>query len=170
MESEPNSKSTKTDNSCCRVDTAKPKLTDAVGNQNVQNKKTPPGPSNSQNYQLNARPNRTPRRRHIAVIGDSMTKLINGRKLSKSCKVTLHSFPGATIQDLEDYVEPILKRKPNHIIIHAGTNNLHRDNPQTIKEKMSNVVSGIKQQHPTISITVLSIIHRNDKPLFEKVL
>ena len=75
-----------------------------------------------------------------------------------------------TIEDLEDYVKPILKRKPNHVIIHAGTNNLHRDNSQTIMEKMSNVISEIKQQYPTVGITVSSIIHRNDKPLFEKVL
>ena len=93
-------KTKKTDDSSCQVNNGKPKLTDAAGNQNVYNKNTPPGPINSQNDQLNGRPNQTPRKRHVSVIGDSMTKLINGRKLSKSCKVILHSFPGVTIEDL----------------------------------------------------------------------
>ena len=57
-----------------------------------------------------------------------MTKMINGRKLSKTSKVTSHSFPGSTIEDLEDYVKPVLRRKPDHIIICAGTNNLQKDN------------------------------------------
>ena len=31
---------------------------------------------------------------------------------------------GATSQDIKDYIKPIIRRKPDLIIIHAGTNDL----------------------------------------------
>jgi hypothetical protein len=50
-----------------------------------------------------------------------------------SHKVTSKSFSGATIEDLEYHVKPLLKYKPDNITIHAGTNNLRKDSP---KEKV----------------------------------
>lgn len=66
-------------------------------------------------------------------------------------------------------MKPILKRKPDHIIIHAGTNNLQNDSPKNIKEKMSRAIHNIKKEHPTVSITISSVIERSDKPLNEKI-
>ena len=91
-----------------------------------------------------------------------MTKNIKGRKLSKSKRVTCHSFPGATIDDFEDYTKPVTRRKPNDIVIHCGTNNLKRGNPKQIKEKISTVVKDIKKELPTVQVAVSSVIKRKD--------
>lgn len=82
--------------------------------------------ANSYSNNLSNPSTETTNKSHIALVGDSMTKPINGRKLSRTCKVTSHSFPGATVEDLEYYVKPILKRKHDKIIIHAGAYNLRK--------------------------------------------
>ena len=45
-----------------------------------------------------------------------------GFKKSHDVRVQPHS--GATSQDIKDHIKPILRRKPDLIIIHAGTNDL----------------------------------------------
>ena len=82
-----------------------------------------------------------------------MTKLINGRKLSKSLKVIFKSFPGSKIQDMKHYTKPALQQKPDKVILHVGTNNI---------KKLPDVITGIKQEHPNATIAVSSIIRRND--------
>jgi lysophospholipase L1-like esterase len=93
-----------------------------------------------------------------------MTKHINGRKLSKSHKVISKSFSGATIEDLEHHVKPSLKYKPDNIIIHAGTNNLRKDNQNEIKNNLDKLVSGIKTELPSVDIAISSVIRRSDNP------
>ena len=61
-----------------------------------------------------------------------MTKQIIGSKLSRQEKVKSYSFSGAKVEDLSDYVKPILRRNPKEVIIHVGTNNLRPNNPDTI--------------------------------------
>ena len=71
----------------------------------------------------------------VAVVGDLITRNIIGSKLSGDQKVKSYSFPGATIEDLADHIKPVLRKKPKHIILHVGTNNLRSDKPKTVKKK-----------------------------------
>ena len=43
-------------------------------------------------------------------------------------KVQVSSFPGCTPNDMADYIRPIVRRKPDSIIIHVGTNSLRNSN------------------------------------------
>ena len=48
--------------------------------------------------------------------------------LSKSSnKVNVKFYPGATIEDITDHLRPAMRKKPDAIIIHAGTNDLMND-------------------------------------------
>ena len=38
-------------------------------------------------------------------------------------KVKVKSFPGATIEDMYDYIKPLLKKCPKNIVLHIRTNN-----------------------------------------------
>ena len=50
-------------------------------------------------------------------------------------RLYVKSFPGATVQDMLDYSKPILRKKPDIIIYHTGTNNLYIDDaPNEIVE------------------------------------
>ena len=61
----------------------------------------------------------------ITIAGDSMLNYIDGQKLSNRTRATkVHSFPGATSDDLLYYIRPLAYRNPDSIIVHAGTDDL----------------------------------------------
>lgn len=87
----------------------------------------------------------------VVVIGDSINKNTIGKKSSRDHNVNAFSFPGATtIDDMVDFVKPVIKRKLKKIILHVGTNNLKMDQPKKIKNKMAGLVDSIKAEHPSI--------------------
>jgi len=52
-------------------------------------------------------------------------KHLNGRSLSgPHSKVQVSSFPGCTTSDMADHTRPLVRRRPDSIIIHVGTNSL----------------------------------------------
>ena len=42
---------------------------------------------------------------------------------NKKHQVKVRCCRGATVEDMFDYVKPILKRKPDYVVLHVGTNN-----------------------------------------------
>ena len=44
--------------------------------------------------------------------------------MARDGKMKINSFPGATTQDMHRYLKPLLARKPDHVILHCGTNDL----------------------------------------------
>ena len=71
----------------------------------------------------NVNQNGTHTKEKIFIVGDSMVKNLHGWMMSRTKTVKVHSFSGSTVQDMEYFVEPLLARYPEHIIIHVGTNN-----------------------------------------------
>ena len=61
------------------------------------------------------------------AIGDSMLNNINSRGLSKSKKVDVLNFPGATSSDVLTKIDDVLNKKPASLIVHVGTNDLTND-------------------------------------------
>ena len=51
-----------------------------------------------------------------------MLNNINAGGLSKSKKVDVLNFPGATSSDIVNEIDEVLKRKPESLIIHISTN------------------------------------------------
>ena len=98
----------------------------------------------------------------VVVTGDSITKTIIGKKLSRNQNVNAFSFSGATIDDMADFGKPVIKRKPKKIILHVGTNNLKMDQPKKIKNKVAGLVDSIKAEHPSIDVAISSVILRSD--------
>ena len=39
-------------------------------------------------------------------------------------KVRVSTFPGCTTKDMRDHIKPIIRKKPDQLIIHVGTNSL----------------------------------------------
>ena len=67
----------------------------------------------------------------ILVTGDSILNGLEENRLNK-LKVKVRAFPGASTEDMYDYLAPLLRKKPTHIILHIGSN----DSP----DKTSNVI------------------------------
>ena len=73
----------------------------------------------------------------------------------------LKAFPGATVEDMSDYIIPSLRRKPEEVILHVGTNNLESSEPRGIAEGIINL--GLKIQF------ISSLISRSDQTLNGKI-
>ena len=57
--------------------------------------------------------------------GDSLVKYLRREELSsKKNNVKVITHTGSTTEDMLDYIKPIARRKPDTMIIHAGTNDL----------------------------------------------
>ena len=59
---------------------------------------------------------------------------MRGWSLSKTNKVFVKSFSGATTKDKEDFIKPILRKEPDNIIIHVGTNDVNSQEPRLTAE------------------------------------
>lgn len=70
----------------------------------------------------------TPSENTVCIIGDSMLKDVKSwtlkEKIVNVVNVNVKCFPGATIGCMADYIRPTLKKSPNNIILHVGTNDL----------------------------------------------
>ena len=71
------------------------------------------------------------------IVDDSMLPGIDKRRISKrDRKVKIKNFPGATIDDMYDYVKPLLKKCPDNIILHVGTNNTVNESSKEVLGKL----------------------------------
>ena len=79
---------------------------------------------------LNAnRPNqkKSGKKKTVVVAGDSIVKDLIGGKMSKDDPnhfYVVKPFPGATLEDMKDFIKPLTRKKPDKLILHVGTNNL----------------------------------------------
>ena len=89
--------------------------------------------------------------------------MIRGQKgwmMSRSKNVNCKAFSGATCDDMEHYLNPILSRKPDHLILHIGTNDLHDSSPTEVVNKIKKLTDKITGSG--INCFISSLIIRND--------
>ena len=108
-------------------------------------------------------------KKEVFIIGDSMIKYVNGREVSRNDSVKVRSHLGATTDDFIDCVRPTVRKKPNLIIIHSGTNDI-QNNVNTL-QKIRKVISSIKEHgtNDIMKIALSSIIHRSDHDFEDKI-
>ena len=104
---------------------------------------------NVDNSKDNTRDINSKSKKSIAILGDSMLKHLNGwkkfKKVKKDCKIFFEHFSGATTNYMEDYMKPSLRKDPNHIILHVGTNDSILDRTtQDIATSIVNLASSMK--------------------------
>ena len=73
----------------------------------------------------------------VVIVGDSVMSGIR-EELFKTDKhnVKAKFFRGGTIEDMEDNIKPVLKREPDYIILHVGTNNATNSTARDILDKL----------------------------------
>ena len=108
-------------------------------------------------------------KKEIIIVGDSMIKHVNGREVSRDNSVKIRCHPGATTDDIIDYVRPTARKKPDMIIIHTGTNDIQ--NKVNTLQKVRKVITTIKEidVNNEIQIAFSSVIHRNDQDFEEEI-
>ena len=92
------------------------------------------------------------------VVGDSIVKKVKGWEPSTKedpCKILSWCK-----DDIESYIKPTLKIKPERIIIHCGTNDLKNNTPQPIAGNILSLAKSRKHENNTVLVS--SIVPRKD--------
>ena len=114
----------------------------------------------------------TPKKKiRVEILGDSMVNGIQEKSMNKDSNmiIKIRKYPGASSTDVLDHIKPSLRKDPDQILIHAGTNDLTND-----KNYLKNVKKIVKLVRETCKDTKLcfsSLICRTDVPdIDEKVI
>ena len=104
---------------------------------------------------------------NVYVLGDNMVRKLNGyllaRKIRHKHLVKVCSFSGAKISCMTDHVKPTLRDiKPDHTVLHAGTNDLTTENiTSQIAKVTTDLATSLKNDGNTV--TVSGIVPRPDE-------
>ena len=85
-----------------------------------------------------------------------MLNNINNRGISKTKKVDVLNFPGATSTDILTKIDDALDKKPESTIIHVGTNDLTND--VNLLSNVKKIVSNTNRTSPNTSLSFSNII------------
>ena len=72
----------------------------------------------------------------ILIIGDLILSGLREFKMSKRKTIKVRTFPGATIGDIKFFVVLHLRKNPDKIVLHVGTN----DAPHATPKEMLNAI------------------------------
>ena len=68
--------------------------------------------------------------KRVFIVGDSIIKHLSGYVIggkARNCNVYVRPSHGAKVGCMVDHLKPILRDKPDHIILHVGTNDIPSD-------------------------------------------
>ena len=101
----------------------------------------------------------------VFFAGDSIIQHVQGWELSSAeQRVAVKSIAGSRIEDMEDYLKPLLRKAPNEVLLHVGTNNVKdSESSQKIAESISKLGGQIKKNSPNTKVAISTIIVRKDK-------
>ena len=109
-------------------------------------------------------------RKLIFIAGDSIVQHVHGWELSNNKqRVAVKSFSGSKTEDMKDYLKPLIRKKPDEIILHVGTNDV-KDNSKSaevIAAGILNLGNQIKDHLPQTKVSISSIIVRKDKAIVQ---
>ena len=80
--------------------------------------------------------------------------------MSRDKRVQVNSFSGANIEDMKDFFTSIIRRKPDEIILHVGTNNLQKDSPCMTANNILKLAQKIENHGIRSAISLITF--RND--------
>ena len=72
----------------------------------------------------------------ICITGDSILSGLQPSLLSLKRKVKVKIFSGANVRDMHDTIKPILRHKPEYIILHISTNDALNLPPNELLDKI----------------------------------
>ena len=82
----------------------------------------------------------------MLIVGDSIVSGIEENRISRQWRnVKVKSFPRATVEDMYDYIKPLLKKCHKNIILHLGTNNTDNDTSRIVLDKILFLKAFVKE-------------------------
>ena len=107
--------------------------------------------------------NTPPPVKNVFIVGDSIVNGVNPNRF-KDCKnlnISVKPFGGSTSRDMLDYIKPIVRKRPDILVVHVGTNDL-TNSVDTI-ENLSKLFKYIHDESPETNIAMSSVTTRTDR-------
>ena len=98
----------------------------------------------------------------ILITGDSILNNIQEDILRKKFNVKVRPFPGADVNDMYDYIAPLLRKEPKYIILHIGSNDAPYKTSSDILDDILKLKTHIESVLPNVAIYLSSPIPRFD--------
>ena len=98
------------------------------------------------------------------IAGDSILNNVQENRIGRSRCVKVRAFPGAKIEDMYDYLTPLLKKGPDTIILHVGSNNSTSEDASAIVDKLLILKQHILTILPNCVICLSTPTIRFDNP------
>ena len=99
----------------------------------------------------------------VIIAGDSILNHREGPRLSNKRRHTkVHSFSGASTEDMVGFIIPPAYRTLDYLIIHAGTNDLSHLPLKDTLMNYNDIVDIVKQIDPKIKVIFSSVTQRFD--------
>ena len=99
--------------------------------------------------------------KEVFIVGDSIVKNLQGHRISKDPKVKVWSFPGCTSKDMKDHIQPLLRRNPQEIILHVGTNSIRSsESAQACADEIADLAALVNSN--STKVTISSLLPRSD--------
>ena len=99
-------------------------------------------------------------------MGDSLLNGINEKGLSHKHRVKVVNKPGATSEKILDEIDDLIKSKPEHLVIHVGTNDL--TNGINLTNNANEIVKKINENLPQTCVVFSSKINKKDRKGIDK--
>ena len=85
--------------------------------------------------------------------------------MSRRKMIKVRTFPGATTSDMKLFAVPLLKKKPDKVIAHVGTNDAFQFTPDEIFKNMKELRLLIQKMTPSAKIIISSPVLRVEKQI-----
>ena len=90
--------------------------------------------------------------------------------MSKDNRVKVHSFSGANTDEMQHFLKPLLNRRPSHVILHCGTNDLAQSSScREVSQRIIDLGTNIVNKGMTCSISMLTKLTDGLNPLVQQV-
>ena len=93
------------------------------GIHEINRKKTHPTYKSEQITTTNkSNPKSVSTKNSVIIVGDSIVKHLTGPGIWKKNNIKIKTNPGATTEDIIDYIKPSIRKKPDFLLVYSGTN------------------------------------------------
>lgn len=109
-----------------------------------------------------AKPTNQNEKKTTLVIGDSMVKNIDRKKIERAAgnASICHSYSGAKIKQIEEKFKNETDGKYDSVILHVGTNDLVYDDAEKVAKNMEDLIEEVKTHSKKIAVS--SVVTRYD--------
>ena len=138
-------------------------LNPTMGKKSTKNKSNGNGSSVTHKTPTASKPDD---KRLVFIAGDSIVQHVHGWELSDAKqRVAVKLFSGSKTEDMADYLKPLMRKTPDEIIVHVGTNDVKDDtkSAEVVAAGILNLGNQIKDKLPNTKVSFSSLIVRKDK-------